>query len=188
MTSIIVDRAGLIGPGRRHGVAVRRRIVRVMCHWPQRLSVSPVDSRLPLLRVQRSSTTLGRQGPRVAKMWVGSVGRDKGLRLGGDGGEDAFLLEALAVGTTTVIRCLEAGATNLYLIRTTRYVLNHATTYLAPSTVSTCDGRSLPRCWLTLIAHVRLSHRSRVRRPVGRVHVVRWDPVSHVWMTLLRGR
>ena len=74
-----------------------------MGHRPQRLSVSPVDSRLPLLRVQRSSTTLGRQSPCVAKMRVGSVGRDEGLRLGGDWGENAFLLEALAVGTSTVI-------------------------------------------------------------------------------------
>ena len=103
MASIIVDGAALIWPRRRHRVAVRRRVIRVVCHWPQWLSVSPVNSRLPLLRIQRPSTTLGLQSPSIAKVWIRSVGWHKGLRLGGDWGEDAFLLEALAIGTTTVI-------------------------------------------------------------------------------------
>lgn len=103
MTSIIVDWTALIRPRRWHRVAMRRRIIRVVCHWPQWLSVRPVDGRLPLLRVQRSSTTLGWQSPSVAKMWVRSVGWYEGLRLGGDGCEDALLLETLAVGTATVI-------------------------------------------------------------------------------------
>ena len=102
MTSIIVDWAALISR-RLHRVAVRRPISRLVCHWPQWLSVSAVDSRLPLLRVQRSSTTLRLQSPSVAKMWVRSVGWYKGLRLGGHWSENAFLLEALAVGTTTII-------------------------------------------------------------------------------------
>ena len=103
MTSIIVNRTALIWPRRRHRVAVRRRIVGVVCHWPQWLAVSPVNSRLTLLRIQRSSATLGWQSPGIAKVWVGGVGRYEGLRLGGDWGEDTLLLEALAVGTTTVI-------------------------------------------------------------------------------------
>ena len=102
MASIIVDWAALIWPRRRHWV-VRWGIVGVVCHWPQRLSVSPVNSRLPLLRIQWSSTTLGWQRPGIAKMWVCSVGWYKGLRLGRDGCEDAFLLEALAVGTSTIV-------------------------------------------------------------------------------------
>ncbi len=102
MTSIIVDRATLIGPRRRHRVAMRRRIIRVR-HRPKRLSVGPVDGRLPLLRVQRSPTTLVWQSPCVAKMWVRCVRWYEGLRLGGDWREDAFLLEALTIGTTTVI-------------------------------------------------------------------------------------
>ena len=103
MTSIIVNRAALIWPRRRHRVAMRRRVIRVVCHRAQWLSVSPIDSRLPLLRIQRSSPTLGWQSPRIAKMRVGSVGWYEGLRLGGDWGEDALLLEALTVGATTVI-------------------------------------------------------------------------------------
>ena len=150
--------------------------------------MSPVDSRLPLLRIQRSSTTLWWQSPSIAEMWVRSVGWNKGLRLGRDWSEDAFLLEALAVGTTTVIRCFEARATNLYPISITRNISGLAVTYLAPSTISTRDGRSLPRCRLTLIAHVRLSHSSRIRRSVGRIHIMRWHCVSHIWMALLRWR
>ena len=95
---------------------MRRRVIGIMGHWPQRLSVSPVDGWLPLLRVQRSSTTLVWQRSSVAKMRVGRVRWDEGLRLRRDGGEDTFLLEALAIGTTTVIRCFEARATNLYQI------------------------------------------------------------------------
>ena len=103
MTSIIVDWAALIWPRRRHRVAMGRRIVRVVCHGPQWLAVSPVDCRRPLLRIQRPSATLGRQSPGIAKMWVGSVGGYKGLRLGRDWGENAFLLETLAVCTSTVV-------------------------------------------------------------------------------------
>ena len=104
MTSIIVDGATLIRARRRHRVAMRRRIIRVVCHWAQRLSVSAVNGRrLSLLWIQRSSTTLGWQSPGIAKVWVCSVGRYEGLRLGGDGCEDTLLLEALAIGTTTVI-------------------------------------------------------------------------------------
>lgn len=187
MTSIIVNWAALIWPRRRHRVAMRR-IIRVVCHWPQRLSVSTVNSRLPLLRVQRSATALGWQSPSVAKMWVRSVGWYEGLRLGRDWCEDTLLLEALAVGTTTVIGCFEARATNLQLISTTRKTLKLASTYLAPSTISTRDCRSLPRSRLTLITHVRLSHCSRVRGPVGGIHVVGRYGVSHIWMALLGWR
>ena len=188
MTSIIVDWAALIWPRRRHRVAMRRRIIGVVCHWAQRLSVSAVNSRLPLLRIQWSSSTLGWQSPSVAKMWVRSVGWYEGLRLGGDWCEDTLLLEALAVGTTTVIRCFETRATNLQLVSATRSMLKRDSSYLAPSTISACNGRSLPRGRLTLVAHVRLSHGSRIRRPVLCIHVVRRYCVSHIWMALLRWR
>lgn len=188
MTSIIVNRAALIWPRRRHRVAMRR-IVRVVSHWPQRLSVSTVDGRLPLLRVQRSATALRWQSPSVAQMWVRRVGWYEGLRLGRDWCEDTLLLEALAIGTTTVIGCFEARATNLRLISTTRDTLKLASTYLAPSTISTRDCRSLPRSGLTLIAHVRLSHCSRVWGSVWGIHVVgRYGGISHIWMALLGWR
>ena len=41
------------------------------------------------------------------------VGRHEGLGLGGDGGEDALLREADAVGAAAVLRSLETGAANL---------------------------------------------------------------------------
>ena len=66
-----------------------------------------VNGRLPLLRIDWSPTTLRRYGPRVAEMRVRGVGRHEGLRLGGDGSEDAFLLETLAIGATSVIRRFE---------------------------------------------------------------------------------
>lgn len=46
------------------------------------------------------------------------VGGDKGLRLGGDGGEDAVLVEAQAVGAAAVLGGLEAGAANLGTVST----------------------------------------------------------------------
>ena len=55
-------------------------------------------------------------------MWIGGVGRYKGLRLGGNRSEDAFLLEALAVGTTTVVGRFEARATDLNGISMTRAI------------------------------------------------------------------
>jgi len=46
------------------------------------------------------------------------MGRHKGLRLRGDRGEDALLLEALAIGAAPIVRGLEAGAPNLHSIST----------------------------------------------------------------------
>ncbi len=62
-----------------------------------------VNGRLPLLWIDRPSTTLRRHCTGVAEMRVCGVGRHEGLRLGGDGSEDAFLLETLAVGATAII-------------------------------------------------------------------------------------
>lgn len=65
---------------------------------------------------------------------------DEGLRLGGDGGEDAFLGEAGAVGAAAVFRRVEAGAANLPRVSN---VASHGLvnappdTYLAASAVST---------------------------------------------------
>lgn len=50
---------------------------------------------------------------RVAQMRVGGVRGDKGLRLRGDRGEHALLVEALAVGAAAVRGVLEARAANL---------------------------------------------------------------------------
>lgn len=46
-------------------------------------------------------------------MRVGGVRGHKGLRLRGDGGKDAFLLETLAVGAAAILRSFEAGTTYL---------------------------------------------------------------------------
>lgn len=60
----------------------------------------------------------GRQGTavaidHVAHVRIDGVGGDKGLGLGGDGGEDALLVEADAVGAATVRVGVKAGAANL---------------------------------------------------------------------------
>lgn len=41
------------------------------------------------------------------------MGRDEGLCLRGNGGEDAFLLEALTVGATTILGRIKTGTTDL---------------------------------------------------------------------------
>lgn len=46
-------------------------------------------------------------------MWVRGMRWNERLRLGRHGCEDTFLLKALAIGTTAVLRCLEARAANL---------------------------------------------------------------------------
>ena len=62
-----------------------------------------VNSRLPWLWIERPSATLRRHCTGIAEMRVCSVGRHESLRLGGDGSEDALLLETLTVGATPVI-------------------------------------------------------------------------------------
>ena len=102
MTSFIVDWTTLIGT-----IPVRRwRIVGVMLlHWrPKRLPVCSIDGWLPLLGVYgTTTTTLRLDGGSIAKMRIGSVSGYKSLRLRGDGREDAFLLETLAIGAATVV-------------------------------------------------------------------------------------
>ena len=66
--------------------------------------------------------------------------------------EDAVLVESQAIGTTTVICCLKAGAANL-----------------ASSAIAACNGSPLTRCWgLVAMVHViwrgRLSIRVLLRR------------------------
>ena len=53
----------------------------------------------------------------VAQVWVGGVGWDEGVCLGGDGGEDAFLVEAEAVGAASVWGGVEAVTANLGCVR-----------------------------------------------------------------------
>ena len=62
-----------------------------------------VYSRLSLLRIQRSSSPLWRHRSGVAKMRIRSMSRHKCLRLRRHWGEDAFLLESLAIRTASVI-------------------------------------------------------------------------------------
>ena len=63
--------------------------------------------------IDRTAALLRRQGTGGAQMRIGRVGGNKGLGLRGDGGEDAFLLEALAVGTPSVLGGLEARTPDL---------------------------------------------------------------------------
>ncbi|KAL9094795.1 MAG: hypothetical protein Q9163_006540 [Psora crenata] len=61
----------------------------------QWLTVGAIDGWLALMGIDGTRTALGRYGSGVPEMRVGGMGRHEGLRLGGDGGEDTFLLKAL---------------------------------------------------------------------------------------------
>lgn len=60
-----------------------------------------------LLRVQRTAATALGHGRSAPQMRVSSVRWDKGRSVGRDRGEDALLLEALAVGATAILGCFE---------------------------------------------------------------------------------
>lgn len=114
-TSIVIERARRwIGDGRvRDGVALRVVWVVAGRHGTERLAMGPVDDGLALLRVDASTTALGRQAARVAKVRISRVGGHEGLRLRRDGREDAFLLKALAIRAAAVFGRFEAGAAYL---------------------------------------------------------------------------
>lgn len=103
--------------GRWHGrVAVRMRwVVGVLTghRHPQWLSMRPVDGRRRTLRINGSAAALLRHGRRVSQVRVGSMRGHKGRGVRGDGGEDAFLLESLTVGTPSVFGSFEARAADL---------------------------------------------------------------------------
>ncbi len=116
-------------------------------HRTERLAMRPVNHRRPLLRVEGSATTLRWHSARVAEMRVGGVRGHKGLRLRGDGGKDAFLLETLAVGAAAILRSFEAGTTDLSssVFRTGQRRAMTRANYFAPPTISTSDRSPLPR-------------------------------------------
>lgn len=78
-------------------------IVGVVHGGTQRLSVGTINCRLPLMGINRSTSPLWWHCTWLAKMRVGGMGRDEGLRLGRHGCKNAFLLEPLAVGTTSIL-------------------------------------------------------------------------------------
>ena len=97
---------------RRHGIWMRR-VVGIMVHGSQGLSMCTVDGRLTLLRIDGATSTLWRHGAWLTQVRVGGMGRDEGLCLRGNGCEYTFLLEALTVGATTILRRIKTGTTNL---------------------------------------------------------------------------
>ena len=58
--------------------------------------------------VRRPSLTL-----RVSQVRIGGMCGTEGLRLGGNGGKHALLVETNAVAATAILRTLESRATNL---------------------------------------------------------------------------
>ena len=112
-TSVIVG--GCSVHSRGHPVLYMRRwIVGVVHGWAQGLAMSPVDGRLPLMRIDGSTSPLWWHRTWLAKMRVGGMGRDEGLRLGRHGCKNAFLLEPLTIGTTSILGGIEPRATNLF--------------------------------------------------------------------------
>lgn len=101
-----------------------------------------------------------------------------------DGCENAFLLEALAVGTATILGSFEAGAANLRRIsivpRESEYLVS---TDLAPPTIATSNGGALPRCGLVLRIHV-----VRGRRTTMRVLRMSWVHIVGRMAIVIRGR
>ena len=147
-----------------------------------------VDDGLTLLGVDGASVPTAS----VAQVRVGRVGRDESVGLGGDGREDAFLVEAGTVCAASVWRRVEAVASDLVPVREGR-ANRHDTgmAYLSPSAISTCNCRSLPWCWL-IEAHlsvlrvvawvVRTWLIWMLRMPL--VHVVGRSGMIHVGMLL----
>lgn len=172
--SFIVDGSWIRIGGRRHRIAVRMRIVGVLplMHRTQGLAVRTINGRWwPLLGIKRSSTPLRRHPPAVPQMRIGRVRGHKGLRLRRDRREDAFLLETLTVGATTIVRCFEARAPDLLLMSTHPSLATDRSTYFASPAISTRDRRALPRGRL-IVTHVLLwSTPMRVLRMSG-IHVV----------------
>ena len=72
-----------------------------------------VDDGLTLLRVDGASVPAAS----VAQVRIGRVGWDESVGLRGDGREDAFLVEAGAVGAASVGRRVEAVASDLVPVR-----------------------------------------------------------------------
>lgn len=58
--------------------------------------------------VRRPSLTL-----RISQVRIGGMRGNEGLRLGGNGGKHALLVETNAVAATAILRTLESRATNL---------------------------------------------------------------------------
>lgn len=167
--AIIIRRGGVAL--RRHGIWMRR-VVGIMVHRSQGLSMCTVDGRLTLLRIDGATSTLWRHGAWLTQVRVGGMGRDEGLCLRGNGCEYTFLLEALTVGATTILGRIKAGTTNLAQRQRlwSSSSLAKSSFYLATTAIPACDGRSLPGSWLARIGHMR--RRRRMMRILS-VHVVR---------------
>lgn len=92
-----------------------RRVIGILTghRHPQWLSMRPVDCRRRTLRIKRSAAPLLWHRRRVSQVRVGGMSRHKGRGVRRDGGEDAFLLESLTVGTPSVFGSLEARAADL---------------------------------------------------------------------------
>lgn len=85
------------------------------------------------------------------------------LRLRGDGREDTFLREALAIGTAAILRLVEAGAANLMRASGRARDPPEGGAYLAPATITARDGGALARGGLRWgVGHLRLLVRRRV--------------------------
>lgn len=111
--SVIVGRGSI--DLRWHSILrMRWRVVGVVHGWAQRLSVGTINGGLALMRIDGSTSPLWWHCTCVAKMRVGGMGRDEGLRLGRNGCENTFLLEALTVGTTSILGGIKSRAPNLF--------------------------------------------------------------------------
>lgn len=195
-TSVVVHGSGIGVRGRRHRIPVRRRrrIVGILplMHGAERLAVSTVDGRWALLWVDGASASLGRHDTAGSEMRICGVRGDKSLRLRRHGREDAFLLESLAVGASSVVGRFEARAADLlgdehtsHLIPSTPPPIGSGT-HFASSAISTRDRRSLPGRRLVVI-HVLLRTTAMGILRMARIHVVRRMTVE-VWMLLILWR
>lgn len=193
-TSVVVHGSGIGVRGRGHGIPVRRRrrIVGILplMHGAERLAVSTVDGRWALLWIDGASASLGRHDTAGSEMRICGVRGDKSLRLRRHGREDAFLLESLAVGASSVVRRFEARAADLLGDEHPYHLIPsppmRTGTHFASSAISTRDRRSLPGRWLVVI-HVLLRTTAMGVLRMARIHVVRRMTVE-VWMLLILWR
>lgn len=168
--------AALICTGRTIGIRTcggARQIARLLLPRARRLSIGICVARWRQRLPVRAVHGRGR-----ADAAPDGVCGDEGLRLRGDGGEDAVLVESQAVGAAAVLGGLEAGAADLKQMSMTVVCIGgNGGFYLAAAAVAAGNGSALARgrrlvvlldvLWRRGLLAVRILRRRGARPLVG---------------------
>ena len=184
MTSVLVIWRRRI---RAATVVLRWWIVRIVAHLHHRgaqgLSVCSIDDGLAL-RVDRAPVRSLLHAASVSQVRVRGMSWHERVRLGRHGSKDALLVEAKAVGASSIWRGVEAVATDLDGSAKSVHGSHSHRSHLSPTAVAAGDGSTLPRSRLaevylrlrrTLVVRLRIWHLMRLAliHIVGRVASVR---------------